>query len=84
MTADFRFIAYAAQRHTDILTSGRFSDGLAQRGFTHPRRSYRAQNRAFNFVYTALYREVLKNAVFHAFRAIMVSIRDLLRLTQVF
>ena len=84
VTADFRFIAYAAQRHTDILTSGRFSDGLAKRGFTHPRRSYQAQNRAFNFVYTALYREVLKNAVFHAFQAVVVGIQDLLRLTQVF
>lgn len=84
MTADFRFIAYATQRHTDILTSGRFGDGLSQRGFTHPRRSYQTQNWPFDFVYTALYREVLKNAVFHAFRAVVVGIRDLLRLTQVF
>ena len=84
VTADFRFITYATQRHTDILTSGRFGDGLTQRGFTHPRRSNQAQNWALDFVYTALYREVLKNAVFHAFQAVVVGIQDFLRLTQVF
>ena len=84
MTADFRFIAYATQRHTDILTSGRFGDGLTQRGFPYPRWSHQAQNRAFDFVHTALDCEVLKNAVFHALKAVVVGIQDLLRLTQVF
>ena len=84
MTADFRFITHAAQRHTDVLTPCRFGDGLAQRGFTHPWRPYQAQDWAFDFIHTALYREVLKNAVFHTFQAVVVGIQDLLGLTQVF
>ena len=36
MTADFRFIAHAAKRHTNVFPSGRFGDGLTQRGFTYP------------------------------------------------
>src|SRR5690606_20085441 len=84
VTADFSFIAYPTQRHTDIFTSGRFGDRLTQRGFTYPRRPHQAQNWAFNFVHAALYREVLKNAVFDALQAVVVGIQDLLRLTQIF
>ena len=83
VAADFRFVTYATQRHTDIFTSGRFRNGLTQRGFTY-RRSNQTEDWAFQFVYTALYREVLKDAVFNTLRAVVVGIRDLLRLTQVF
>ncbi len=84
MTADFRFITHAAQRHTDVFTPCCFSDGLAQRGFTYPRRPHQTQDRPLDFIYTALNREILKDAVFHALQTIMVSIEDFLRLTQVF
>lgn len=76
VTADFRFITHAAQRHTDVLTPCRFGDGLAQRGFTHPR-GPTSTGLGLDFVHTALYREVLKNAVFHTFQAVVVGIRDL-------
>ncbi|VTM90282.1 Uncharacterised protein [Raoultella ornithinolytica] len=84
MTADFRFITHAAQRHTHVLTAGGFSDGLAQRGFTHPRRSNQAQNRPFQLVDAALYCEILKDTILHALQAVMVGIEDLLSLTQIF
>ncbi len=84
MTADFRFVTHAAQRHTDVLTSGRFSNRLTQRGFTHPWRPYQTQNWAFKLVNTALNREILKDAVFDALQTVVVGIQDLLRLAQVF
>ena len=84
VTANFRFVTHAAKRHTDVLTSCRFGDGLTQRGFTHPRRSNQTQDWAFEFVHTALYREILKDAVFDTLKAIVVGIEHFLRLTQVF
>ena len=84
MTADFRFVTHAAQRHTDVLTSGRFSNGLAQGGFTHPRRPHQAQNWALELVNTALNREILEDTVFDALQTVVVGIQDLLGLTQVF
>ncbi|MNB88452.1 hypothetical protein D3C75_354660 [compost metagenome] len=84
VTADFGFVTNAAQRHTDVFTSGRFGNGLPQRGFTHPRRSYQAQDRALELVYTALNRKVLKDAIFNTFQTVMVGIEDLLCLTQIF
>lgn len=83
MTADFRFIAHAAQRHTHVLTSGGFGDGLAER-FYRPRRPNQAQDRPFELVNTALHREVLKNTILHALEAVVVGVEDLLSLTQVF
>ena len=84
VTADFRFVTHAAQRHTNVFTSGRLSNGLTQRGFTHTRRPYQAQDWPFQLVHTALNREILKNTVFDALKAIMVGIEDFLRLTKVF
>ena len=84
MTADFRFITHAAQRHTHVLTSGGFGDGLAERGFTDPRRPNQAQDRPFELVNTALHREVLKNTILHALKAVVIGVEDLLSLTQVF
>ena len=84
MAADFRFITHAAQRHTDVFTTGRLGDGLTQRGFTNPRRPDQTQNRPLDFVHTALNRKILKNTVFDALQAVMVGIEDLLRLAKVF
>ena len=84
VTANFSFITHAAQRHTDVFTSGCFSDGLSQRSFTYPRRPNQTQDRPLDFIHTALNREILKNTVFDAFQTVMVSIEDFLSLTQIF
>ena len=84
MTANFRFIAHAAQRHADVFPAGRFGDRLPQRGFTYPRRSHQAEDRPLDFVHPALHREILKDAILHALQTIVIGIEDLLGLTQVF
>ena len=84
MTADFRFIAHAAKRHTNVFPSGRFGDGLTQRGFTYPRRSHQTKDWPLDFVHPALNREIFKDAILHALQAIVIGIEDLLGLTQVF
>ncbi len=47
VTANFRLIAHAAQRHTHELAIGRLGNRLAQRGLTHTRRANQAQDRRF-------------------------------------
>ena len=50
MSANFRFIVYATQRHTDILTFQRRCDRASQRRFTYSRRAIQTNNRRFHIV----------------------------------
>ncbi len=84
MTADFRFIAHAAKRHTNVFPSGRFGDGLTQRGFTYPRRSHQTKDWPLDFVHPALHREIFKDAILHALRGHSDRYRGSPGLTQVF
>ncbi|MNS62425.1 hypothetical protein D3C72_954870 [compost metagenome] len=84
VTANFRFVTHAAQRHTHILATGRFGDRLSQRGFTYARRPHQTQDRPFDFAYAALYCEILKNTVLDSLQAIVIDIEHFLRFNQVF
>ncbi len=83
MTADFRFIAHAAKRHTNVFPSGRFGDGLTQRGFTYPGGPTR-QRIGPLILFTRLCTARYSRMRSFTRPAIVIGIEDLLGLTQVF
>ena len=84
MTADFAFIAHAAQSHADVLAACCFGNGFAQRGFTHPRRTDQTQNRTFKLVHTFLDGKVFQNPFFDFFQTVVVGVQHQIGFGNVF
>ncbi len=59
VTADFRFVTNATQRHAHIFAAGRLGDRLGERGLADAGRADEAQDRATDFRRTGLYRQIL-------------------------
>jgi hypothetical protein len=81
VTANFAFIAHAAQRHADKIAVRRFGNRLPQRCFTNTRRADETQDRAFDLSFRALlHGQVFKNAFLDLLKAVMIGDREFLRL----
>ena len=76
MAADFGFVVYAAERDAVKVAAGRLGDGFAERGFADTGRADEADDRAFAVFVAFLYGEVVKDALFDVFEAVVVALQD--------
>ena len=83
MSADFRFIPHAAQRHAHELTSGRLRDRLAKRGLADARRADEAQDRSGQLVGAGLHGEILDDAVLDLLKPVVIRVEHFLRGNEV-
>ena len=84
MSANFRLIAHATQRHAHKVAPGCFGDGLTQRGFTHAWRPYEAQDRAPQLIGAGTNGQILQDALFDFFQAIVIAVEHLFSRINVF
>ena len=83
VTADFRFVAHAAQGHADVFASRGAGDAAAERGLADARGADEAEDRSLRHVDAALHGEVLENAFLHLFEAPVVGVEHFARLLEV-
>ena len=83
MTADFRLVADAAERHPYELAAGRPRDRLAERGLADAGRADEAQDRTLELVGTLLHREILDDPLLHLFEAVVLLVKDLFGLGEI-
>ena len=83
VSADFRFIPHAAQRHAHELTSGRLRDRLAKRGLADARRADEAQDRSGQLVGAGLHGEILDDAVLDLLKPVVIRVEHFLRGNEV-
>ena len=76
MTADFGFISYAAQSHTDKLAVCRTGNGLTETRLTDAGRAHQAKNRRLHLINTGLNGEVFENTFLHLFQPIVIGFKD--------
>ena len=74
VSADFRFIVHAAQRHARKLTVDSTGNGLRQRCFADTRRPDEAQNRPFTALGQRAHCKVFQDALLNLFQTVMVFI----------
>ena len=79
---DLGIVAHTAQRHTHKLSAHGAGDAATQAGLAHAGRSNEEQDAAF-FIFEFQNRQVLQNALFDFFEAIVVLIQNAARLLQV-
>ena len=83
VTADFRLIAHAAERHAHELTPGRLRDRLAERGLADAGRADQAQDRSGQLVGARLHREILDDAVLDLLEPVVVVVQHGLRRLEI-
>ena len=83
MAANFGLIAHTAQRHADKFASRRAGDGFSKRCLANPRRSDKAQDRAFQFGGAFLHGKIFKDALLDLFQAVMVRVQNGLGARQI-
>src|SRR4029079_1833078 len=83
MTADFRFVPDAAQRHAHKFATRRIGNRFAKRSLADAGRTDEAQNGPFQLIRTRLYGEVLEDALLDLVEAIVLLIEDRLRFRDV-
>ena len=83
MATDFRLIAHAAQRHTDILAVGRTRDRLSKRCLADSRRPDKAQNRRLDLVHTLLDSQIFQNTFLDLFQPVMIVVQHPFRIGQI-
>ena len=77
MAANLGLVTHAAQRHAHELAIGRPRDGLAKRGLAHAGSAHQAQYRRLQPIDSLLHREVLDDALFDLFEAVMIGVEHL-------
>ena len=83
MTADFCFITHAAQRNAGKFALNSLGNTACQAGFAYARRSYQTQNRSACAFGQRTYCQILQNALLNLLQAVVVIIKNSLRLIQV-
>ena len=95
MSANFRFVVHAAERHANELASQRTGYGLTERRFTNAGRSNERENRTAigarflrppslpPFGAQFAHGEIFQNAVFDVFEVVMVLVQNLARVRNI-
>ena len=74
MTTNFSLIMQSAKRYSHIFTSESIGNRFSERCFTHTRRSIEAKYGSLHVTAQFQHCKLLKDAVFHLFKSIMVFI----------
>src|SRR6266446_5341148 len=83
MTANFRFVAHAAETDPREFAAQRVSDRLPETGFANTRRPEETHNWAVTFRIEFAHGEVLDQPFLHLFQIIMIAVENLLRLIEI-
>ena len=83
VSADFRFVAHAAERLAHEFAARRLSNALAERGLADARRADETQDRPLQLARARLHREVFDDPVLDLLEPVMVGIEHLLRFADV-
>ena len=83
VSANFRFVARAAQTDADIFPVQRPGNALPDGSFAGTRRTYKQKNRAGLFLVQIHDRDLLQDTVFHFFQAIVIFIQNLCSFFQI-
>ncbi len=83
MSANFGFIAHAAQRQAHVLAVGGSRDRLAQRGLAHPGRAHQAQHGSLELLDALLHGQILEDTLLDLLEAVVVLVEHLVRMRQV-
>ena len=83
MSADFRFILHAAERHADELASHRVCNGFPERGLAHSWRSGKAENRRLLVFFELEDGEEFEDPLFHILEPVMVLVENAFRFGDV-
>ena len=84
VAADFRLVTHPAQRLAHEFTARCPRDRFAQRRLAHSRRADKAQDRPLQLVGARLHCEVFDDAILDLFQRIVIGIKHVLRLGDVF
>ena len=76
VAADFGFVVDAAERDAVEVAPGRLCNGFAERGFADAGRTNEADDGAFAVFVAFLYGEVVKDAFFDVFEAVVVAVEN--------
>src|SRR3569623_1675866 len=82
VTANFRLITLAAERHAHEFAIGRARDRAAKRSLADAGRAYQTQDRAFQFVDAALHREVFQYPFLDPVETVVIFLEHLLCTAQ--
>ena len=83
VSANFRFVAHAAERLAHEFAARRLGDALAERGLADARRADETQDRPLQLARARLHREVFDDPVLDLLEPVMVGIEHLLRFADV-
>ena len=83
MTADFRFITHTTQRNTGKFTLNSLGNAARQACFAYTRRSYQTQNRSTCTLGQRTYRQIFQNTLLNLLQAIVILIKNILRLIYI-
>src|SRR5258708_6060754 len=76
MTANFGFIAHAAERHANEFAAGGVTDGHGERGLADARRPDETEDGAFGIFYELADGKEFENALFDLFQAVMLIVQN--------
>ena len=83
VTANLGLVVQTAQRHANIFTVQRLCHRFTQRGFSHPRRTVKADNGRLHVSFQFQYSQVLDDTFFYLFESVVVSVQYLLGMLQI-
>ena len=78
VSANFRFVAHAAETQSGKFAVQCFGDGFSERGFPRAGRSHKTQNGAAQFLFvfhTGAHRHIFQNSLFDAVQSVMVFVQ---------
>ena len=83
MSADFRLVTHAAQRHLHKLSANRFGNRAHHTGFTDARRADKAQDRPFHILFDTQNGKILDDSFLHFLQTVMIPIQNTARMFQI-
>ena len=83
MTANFRFVAHAAQTYPHKLAAERVGNRLTQTGFADAGRPEKTHDRAVPLRIEFPHGQIFDQALFNFFQIVVIAIQDLLRLLEI-
>src|SRR5438876_9994813 len=83
MSADFCFVAHAAETDPNEFSAQSVGNRLTETGFAYARRPKKTEDRAVPMRIEFAHRQIFDQALFHLFQIVMIAIENFLRLVEI-
>src|SRR6059058_5634574 len=83
MSADFCFVAHAAETDPDKFSAQCVGNRLTETGFAHARRPKKTEDRAVSVRIEFAHRQIFDQPLFHLLQVVMIAIENFLRLVEI-